>query len=315
MSKIREIGWRRTSAIEAINLTKVYKLRGKNKEVRALDGLNLFIKKGEIFGLVGPNGAGKTTFIDILTTIRSITSGEAYIDGFNVHTETAKAKSRISLMLGAGMNYTGLTGYSNLKYYAKIYRINNYKQKINELAKSFGLENWLDQYVLRYSTGMVVKLAICRTLLLDRPILLLDEPARGLDVKTKDFMIKVFKESNKTILVTSHNMDLVEELCDHIAFIQNGKIIKVGKKEEILKSLKESEVQIETTIGKNIKQLFIELKDLDYVRNVEKNSKGLKINIINRDYYNDLISVLTKYRIQHINEIELSITDVFKQTF
>ncbi len=303
------------SAIEAINLTKVYKLRGKQKEVKALDGLNLSIKKGQIFGLVGPNGAGKTTLIDILTTIRSITSGEAYIDGFNVHTETAKAKSRISLMLGAGMNYTGLTGYSNLKYYAKIYRINNYKQKINELAKDFGLEGWLDQYVLKYSSGMSVKLAICRILLLDRPILLLDEPARGLDLKTKDFMIKIFKESNKTILLTSHDMDIVENLCDHIAFINKGKILKVGRKKEILKSFRESEFQIETTIGKNIEQLLLELKDLDYVRKVEKNSQSLKINVINRNYYNDLISVLTNYRILNIKENELSIADVFKQTF
>lgn len=302
-----------SSAIEAINLTKVYKLRGKNREVKALDGLNLSIKKGEIFGLLGPNGAGKTTLIDLLTSVRSITSGEAYINGFNIHTETEKAKSHISLMLGSGMSYNGLTGYNNLKYIAKIYRINNYKQKINNIAKLFGMEEWLDQYVLKYSSGMKVKLAICRTLLLDRPILLLDEPARGLDVKTKEFMIKVFKESNKTILVTSHDMDIVEKLCDHIAFINKGKILKSGKKEEIIKSLKESEIQIETKIGDNIEQLLLELKDLDYVRNVEKNLKSIKINIVNKSYYNDIVSVLTKYRILSIKENKLSIGDVFKQ--
>lgn len=304
-----------SSAIEAINLTKVYKLRGKNKEVKALDELNISIKKGDRFGLVGPNGAGKTTFIDVLTAARSITSGEAYIDGFNIQTETRKAKSRISLMLGAGMNYSGLTGYSNLKYYAKIYRVNNYKQRIDELAKSFGLNDWMNQYVLKYSTGMKAKLAICRTLLLDRPILLLDEPARGLDVKNRDFMIKVLKESNKTVLITSHNMNLVEDLCDHIAFINKGKILKVGKKQEILKTLKESEVQIEARVEKNIEELFLQLKDLDYVKNFEKNRRSIKINIMNRRYYNDLISILTKYRILSIKENELSIGDVFKQTF
>ncbi len=162
---------------------------------------------------------------------------------------------------------------------------------------------------------MRVKLAICRTLLLDRPILLLDEPARGLDVKTKDFMVKVFKESKKTILLTSHDMGIVDKLCDHIAFINKGKILKVGKKQEILKLLEESEIQIETRVGKNVEQLLLELKDLDYVRNVEKNSKGLKINIKNRDYYNDLISVLTKYRILSIKEVKLSIVDVFKANF
>jgi len=304
-----------SSAIEAIDLTKVYKLRGKKRDVKALDGLNLSIKKGEIFGLLGPNGAGKTTLIDVLTSVRSITSGEAYIDGFNIHTETEKAKSRISLMLGSGMSYNGLTGYNNLKYVAKIFRINNYKQKINNIAKLFGMEEWLDQYVLKYSSGMKVKLAICRTLLLDRPIVLLDEPARGLDVKTKDFMIKTFKESNKTILVTSHDMVIVEELCDHIAFINKGKIIKTGKKEDIIKSLKASEIQIETKIGKNIEQLLLELKDLDYVRNVEKNSESIKINIVNKSYYNDIVTVLTKYRVLSIKENKLSIGDVFKQIF
>ena len=302
-------------AIEAINLVKVYKLRGKIKEVRALDGLNVSIRKGERYGLVGPNGAGKTTFINLLTSVRTITSGEAYINGFNVRTETLKAKSHLALMIGAGMNFAGMTGYSNLKYYAKIYRINNYKQKIKEFAKSFGLEEWLNQHVLRYSSGMNVKLAICRTLLIDRPILLLDEPARGLDVKSRSFMIKIFKESNKTILLTSHNMELVEDLCDHIAFINRGKIVKIGKKEEILKTLKESEVQIETLVDKNKEQLILELKDLDYVRNIEKNHQNLTINIKNRNYYNDLISVLTKYRILSFKENEKSIADVFKQTF
>ncbi len=304
-----------SSAIEAINLKKIYKLRGKNKTVKALDGLTLSIKKGEIFGLIGPNGAGKTTFIDILTTVRTITSGEAYIEGFNIQTEVARAKTHVSLMLGGGMNYGGLTGYSNLKYYAKIYRVNNYKQKIFELAKSFGLEKWLDQYAFKYSSGMKVKLALCRTLLINRPILLLDEPARGLDVKSRDLMIKVFKDSNKTILVTSHNMDLVDELCDHIAFINKGKIVKVGKKEEIIKSLEESEIQIETSVRKNIEPLLLELKDLDYVRKVGTISKNIKIDIINRNYYNDLISVLTKYEILTIKENEMSIGDVFKQTF
>ena len=301
-------------AIEAINLTKVYKLKGKNKEVRALDGLNLSIKKGEIFGLLGPNGAGKTTFIELLTLIRKISSGEAYIDGFNIETETDKAKSRLSLMFGGGMSYAGLTGYHNLKYWAKIYRVNNYKQKINETSKLFGLEDWLSQYVLKYSSGMRVKLALCRTLMIDRPILLLDEPGRGLDVKSKASMTKIFKESNKTILITSHDMDIVENLCDHIAFINKGKILKVGKKDEMLKPLKEKEFQIEVEVGKNAEQLLLELKELDYVINVEKNSMSFKL-IINKSYYNDVISVLTKYRILRIKENQLTVRDLFKQIF
>ncbi len=300
------------SAIETINLTKIYKLRGKKREVRALDGLNISIKKGEIFGLLGPNGAGKTTLIHVLTTVRSITSGEAYIDGFNITTERDKAKSRISLMLGAGMNYGALTGYKNLKFYAKIFRIPNYKQKIDELAKIFGLEDWLDQYALKYSTGMKAKLAACRTLLIDRPILLLDEPMKGLDVKAKDFLIKILKESKKTILLTSHDMNLVEKLCGRVAFIKKGKIIKVGTKDDI-KLLKQSEAQFEVRVEKNIGQMLLELKDLDYVKNIVHNHKSVKVDITNRMYYNDIISFFTKYKLSMIKENIATIEESFKK--
>ena len=300
------------SAIETINLTKVYKLRGKSKKIRALDGLNLSIKKGEVFGLLGPNGAGKTTLIHILTSARNITSGEAYINGYNIVTEVNKAKSHIALMLGAGMNYSGLTGYNNLKYYAKIYHIANYKEKIDEVAKIFGLEDWLDQYILKYSSGMKVKLAVCRTLLIDRPILLLDEPMRGLDVKSKDFLIKILKESNKTILLTSHDMNLVEKLCARIAFIKRGKIIKVGTKEDI-KSIKQSEVQFEVRVEKDIGQMLLELKNLDYVKNIEHNNKSVKIDIKNRIYYNDIITFLTKYKLSMIKENMATIEESFKK--
>ncbi|KKL78534.1 hypothetical protein LCGC14_2023880 [marine sediment metagenome] len=284
------------SAIEAINLTKVYKLRGKQKEVKALDGLNLSIKKGQIFGLVGPNGAGKTTLIDILTTIRSITSGEAYIDGFNIQTETSKAKARISLMIGAGMNYTGLTGYSNLKFYAKIYKVKNYQKKIEEFARTFEMQDWLDQYVSKYSSGMTVKLAVIRTLLIDRPILLLDEPTRGLDVKARALLINEFKNMDKTILITSHNMDIIDKLCKRIAFINNGKIIKVGSKEE-LRRLFQKRVRIFIGINENKNQLKNELGQYDFIKYISNEETGLKIEIVNRIDYNKLFPIFSKYKI------------------
>ncbi len=298
--------------IEAVNLTKIYHLKGKKREVRALDKLNLSINKGEIFGLLGPNGAGKTTFIQVLTTARAPTSGEVYIDGFNLLTNRKQAKSYISIMLGSSMSYAGLTGYHNLKFYAKIYKVKNYQQKIDVLARKFEMKFWLDQRVFRYSSGMRVKLALIRTLLLDRPLLLLDEPARGLDVKSKALMIDVFKNMNKTILITSHNMDLIEQLCNRIAFINKGKIIKVGTTEDI-KKLTGSGFQFEVKVEKDVKQLLLELKNIDYVKNIEGNNKKLKIEIEKRYYYNDIISILTKYRILMIKEHVKSLSESFKK--
>ncbi|GAH97259.1 unnamed protein product, partial [marine sediment metagenome] len=110
----------------------------------------------------------------------------------------------------------------------RIYEVPNYKEKISYLAKDFGLEKWLNQYVENFSSGMKMKLALCRTLLLDRKILFLDEPTLGLDVKSIALIIKKLKKLKKTIFLTSHDMGVVEKLCDRIAFINNGKIVKIG---------------------------------------------------------------------------------------
>ncbi|MGB5911356.1 MAG: ABC transporter ATP-binding protein, partial [Promethearchaeia archaeon] len=191
--------------IETFNLTKIYKLKGKTKEINALNDVNISIEEGEIFGLLGPNGAGKTTLISILTTLLQPTSGYATIDGFNILKKPKRAKSRISLMLESDILYYRITGYDNLRFFCKLYLIPNYKEKIKSMAKEFGLEDWLNQYVEKYSSGMKMKLALLRTLLLDRKILFLDEPTLGLDVKMVNFVIDKLKESKKTIFITSHD--------------------------------------------------------------------------------------------------------------
>ena len=132
--------------IETFDLTKDYKLKN-GKSITALNKVNISIKEGEIFGLLGPNGAGKTTLISILTTLLQPTSGYAIIDGYNLIKNPNQAKSRISLMLESDMLYYRITGYDNLKFFCKIYGISNYKEKINNIAKEFGLEKWLNQYV------------------------------------------------------------------------------------------------------------------------------------------------------------------------
>jgi ABC-2 type transport system ATP-binding protein len=112
--------------IQTFDLSKVYKLRGQNKEINALEDVNLSIKKGEKFGLLGPNGAGKTTLIHILTTIKQPTSGYATIDGYNILTNPNQAKEKVALMLESSMLYYRITGYDNLKFFCKIYNVPNY---------------------------------------------------------------------------------------------------------------------------------------------------------------------------------------------
>ena len=293
--------------IETIDLTKVYNLKKTKNKLIALDNVNISINEGEIFGLLGPNGAGKTTMIQILTTLLQPTSGYAIIDGYNVVKYPKKAKSNIALMLESDMLYYRITAYENLKFFCRIYEVPNYKEKIPLLAKDFGLEKWLNQYVENFSSGMKMKLALCRTLLLDRKILFLDEPTLGLDVKSIALIIKKLKKLKKTIFLTSHDMGVVEKLCDRIAFINKGKIVKIGTKKE----LEQKEINIEITVNNEREKLIKELRSLNYINNVIEKNNNINVSFKNRSNYNNLLATLTKYDISKIQEKELSLEDLF----
>lgn len=299
----------REHIIETFDLTKFYKLKG-GKEITALNKANIYIDKGEIFGLLGPNGAGKTTMIQILTTLLTPTSGYAIVDGHNVVRNPKKAKSNISLMLEDDMLYYRMTGYANLKFFCKIYGVQNYKEKIYRIAKEFDLEKWLDQYVEHFSSGMKMKLALCRTLLLNREILFLDEPTLGLDVKSISFIVKKLKDINKTIFLTSHDMGVVEKLCDRIAFINQGKILKIGTKEDV-KGLGQSGVRIKIEIKGDKKDLKNELNQTNFVNEIDESNKELIIYLKNRKYYNSLLSILTNFEILKIQEQDVSLESLF----
>jgi ABC-2 type transport system ATP-binding protein len=296
--------------IETFDLTKIFKLKGKKKEITALNNLNLSIKEGEIFGLLGPNGAGKTTLIHILTTLKQPTSGYATIDGINILKNPKQTKDRIALMLDNSMLYYRITGYDNLNFFCKIYNVPNYQEKINNMAKEFGLEKWLNQYVEHFSSGMKMKLALCRTLLLDRKILFLDEPTLGLDVKIISFIIDKIKKSKKTIFLTSHDMSVVEKLCDRVAFIDKGKILKVGTKDDI-KRMMQKEIKIEIAINGGKNQLEAELNRREFVEKITGVNGGFTVCLKKRDYYKDLLLVLGKYNILKVREQELSLEDLF----
>ncbi len=299
-----------TDIIQTFDLTKVYKLKGNKKEIIALNNVNISVKENEVFGLLGPNGAGKTTIIQILTTLIQPTNGYALIDGFNILKKPKRAKNRVALMLGSDMLYYRITGFENLKFFCKIYEVSNYREKISKIANELGLTEWLNQYVDYYSTGMKMKLALCRTLLLDRKILFLDEPTLGLDVKTRTFITDKLKDVKKTIFLCSHDMNVIEKLCDRIAFINKGNIIKIGTKEEI-QSLIQKEIKVEVYINKNKKYLKEELISHEYITDVSDTRKGLIIGIKERKNYKNLLLILTTFDILGVKEIEESLEELF----
>ncbi len=239
--------------IEIINLSKDFRLKN-NKIVHALRDVNLKVKKGEILGLLGPNGAGKTTMVSILSTLAQPTSGTAKILGYDIIKQTHSVKMSIGLMFGPEMIYHRLTGYRNLKYYSKLYGITDYKKRIKELAERFNLADWLDQYVDKYSRGMQLKLALARILLIRPNILFMDEPLLGLDPKSVLELIEVLKNLKQTIILTSHQMNIVEKLCHRIAFLKEGRIIKVDTKENYKEFLRKT-IKYSIKISKRIIEL------------------------------------------------------------
>jgi len=296
--------------IEIYNLTKKYILRKKKKEIIALNNINLKIKKGEIFGLLGPNGAGKTTMVSILTTLLQPTSGYALILGQNILKNPWIAKENLGLMFGGEMIYYQLTGYYNLKYYSKIYGIKNYKEKIHRLAEMLNLSQWLNQYVSTYSKGMKLKLALARVLLIEPKILFLDEPMLGLDPRTVKEVIQFLLNLNKTIFLTSHQMHVVGDLCDRIAFLKDGEILKVGTQNEFKKLLTEK-INFKLKINSKNTKLIRLLNNLEFVDEVSIEDNWIRLSIINEDYLPKLFDYLKDYPVSNFCQLEPDLIDIF----
>ncbi len=295
--------------IETFDLTKKYKLKGRMKEITALNKVNISVKEGEIFGLIGPNGAGKTTMIKILTTLIQPTSGNAIIDGYNILKSPIKVQNKIALMLGSKMIYNRIKAYDNLKYFCKIYNVSNYKQKIYDMAEEFGLKKWLSEYVENFSSGMKMKLALCKTFLLERDILFLDEPTSGIDIESIFFIVDKIRNSEKTIIFASHNINVVEKLCDCVAILNKGNILQIVAKEDINKLL-QTEIKLEIEIIKNKKELIIELKQQEFIINVQESEKKVIANLKNRTSYKDLLQILGKFDVLKVKEYEISLENL-----
>ncbi len=296
--------------IETFDLTKEYKLRAGGSVV-ALNKVNIDIKAGEIFGLLGPNGAGKTTLVSILSTLIQPTSGFAKVFGLDTRKNARKIRPRIGLMLGDEIIYYRMTGLDNLKFFARIYNVPNYKEKIEQITELLGINHKLREYVSNYSRGQKLRIALSRVLLIGAEILFLDEPLLGLDPKTVRQLIDIILGLKKTILLTSHQMEIVEQLCGRIAFLNKGNIIKIDTQDNFRKILS-LYIQIYIKIDEYKRsELIHELKSLNYINNVEDKREEIKISLIDHKYYPVLLTTLGKYPIRKIQELEPTLDDIF----
>jgi len=242
-------------AIETIGLTKTFVVpRGIGDLVRRrpaiagitpVDGVDLSIGKGEVFGILGPNGAGKTTLIKILCTLILPTTGAARVNGFDLEKESGRVRESIGLVTTDERSfYWRLTGRQNLEFFASLHNFysDDAKNMVDDLLGVVDLKYAADERFLNYSAGMKQRMAIARGLLNDPAVLFMDEPTRSLDPGAaqglRDFIKgEIVRERGKTIFISTHNLEEAEELCDRIAIFDDGRIKVIGSPADLKASL------------------------------------------------------------------------------
>ena len=197
----------------------------KNKVI--VENISFSLDKGDIVGFIGPNGAGKTTTIKLILGLIKLTEGKVYIDGYDIQKNFIKAMEKVGAIVETPDLYMYLSGYDNLKLTANNYK-NITKKRINEVIKMVGLENRIKDKVSTYSLGMRQRLGIAEAIINNPELLILDEPTNGLDVEGTIEIRNLIKELSKegiAILISSHNLTEIDNLCNRIIVIKNGRII------------------------------------------------------------------------------------------
>lgn len=231
------------AAVEIENLNKNF------GSIKALNGLNLKVNEGEIFGLIGPNGAGKTTALRIVSTLLLPTFGVAKVFGLDVVREAAKVREIITYLPEEAGAYRNLSGWEYLEFMAKF----NAKTKeekermLREATEITGLGNRLKDKTKAYSKGMKRRLLVARALMNKPKLAILDEPTSGLDVlhayHVRDIIKRYVKEHGVTVLLSSHNMLEVEHLCERVALMNKGNVVAEGEPQKLKEQFESSNLE------------------------------------------------------------------------
>ena len=279
-------------AIEIKDVTKKYDDR------IAVDGISLEIQKGECFGLLGPNGAGKSTMMKMMYCSALVTSGELYVLGLNVKKNYREIKSRIGVVPQDDGLDPDFTVLENLLVYASYHNIIKAEAELRAqaLLRLMKLEEYQDRSVETLSGGMRRRLAIARGLMNSPEVIFLDEPTTGLDPQARiwiwDFF-KHLKSEKSTLVLTTHYMEEAEQMCDRVAIMDSGKILKIGKPSDLIRDL----------IGKEVVEFDTNPVDLNYYLG-RLRAEGFAYQVIK-----DTVSVLVKEHQEGRKVVDLIASD------
>ena len=306
-----------------IKLRDLFKSYGP---VMALNGLNLEVPKGSLYGLLGPNGAGKSTALRIICTLLSPDSGHVEVGGNNVLFEEKETRRRLGYVAQDVAIDKILTGRELLQLQGDLYHLDKkYKRKrIEELIERLDMHEWIDRRCGSFSGGMKRRLDLSSGLLHEPELLILDEPTVGLDIESRSViwgLLKELRNKETTILLSSHYLEEVDELADEMAIIDKGKVIASGKPDDLKKELGGDRVTLrvrefsDEVEAESVKKL---IKNINGVSNVVVNqTQGYSLNFLVQS--NDVISNLSdhlskeNFEVYALSQSRPSLDDVYLQ--
>ena len=271
-------------------------------EKEILKDVNLKIGKGKIFGIIGPNGVGKTTLMRCLTGIYNPTWGNVSYDGQIVY-DNPNVKNKIGYVADENIMHTNFKVSEILKYYRYSYK-NFDEEKFNELNKIFKIPT--SRFIFQLSKGMKMRLSIMLAFSIHAEYLILDEPTSGLDAILKNKLLNIFVdevfENNTTIIISSHHLGELERICDDVAILDEGTISYENSVENMKNKIK----KIQVAFDKPVYEEDLDLKGIFKISKV-----GRVFTIITDDYDEEFINNLNKFKPLFIEEIDLSLEDIF----
>ena len=278
----------------------------RKKEI--LKDVSLEICSGDILGFIGPNGAGKTTTIKLILGLQKIGSGKVIINGFDIQKNFEKAIAKVGAIIENPDLYMYMSGYDNLKLISSLYP-NVDEARINEVIKLVGLENRINDKVSKYSLGMRQRLGVAQAILHKPNLLILDEPTNGLDPEgikdLRELLVKLAKNENMGILISSHNLAELESFCNKVSIIKNGVIVETSDLETVKKEASEGNYIIEVDDARKARMVIGDVSSAIDNTHIQVHSDRENIPFIIKKL------VLQDVKIYAIKEDVISLEDAF----
>jgi ABC-2 type transport system ATP-binding protein len=298
--------------IETRDLTKTY------GELYAVKDLNLSLERGDVYGFIGPNGAGKTTTMRMLATLLAPTHGEATVCGHSIYTGAKEIRRLVGYMPDFFGVYDDMRVIEYLEFFAAAYRIKGPKRRkiCEECLELVDLGYKRDALATSLSRGMTQRLGLARVLLHDPQVLLLDEPASGLDPRARieiRRLLKTLRSTGKTILVSSHILPELADVCNKIGIIERGELLVNGKVSDVMKRVRDR-IVLHVSTGDRNREAFELLKAQPQLDHVEQKEEYIVVRINDLDFdYSFLPTLLLQngFRLRLFREEELSLEDAF----